>query len=93
MQIMRTQKEFAKIAEYHDLYVHRDMLLADVFENFRNMCRKIYKLDPAKFILAPRLALQAALKKNKVKLDLLIDMDMLLMIEKGIRGGICHSLH
>ena len=55
-------------------------LLADVFDKFRNMCLKIYELDPSKFLSAPGLAWQAALKKTKVKLDLLTDIDMLLMI-------------
>ena len=63
------------------------LMLADVFENFRNMCLKIYVLDPAQFFSAPRLAWQAAFKKTKVKLDLLNDIDMLLMVEKGIGGG------
>ena len=56
------------------------------------MCPKIYELDPAKFLSAPGLAWQAALKKAKVKLDLLTNIDMFLMVEKGIRGGICHSI-
>ena len=68
-------------------------MLADVFENFRNMCLQIYELGPAKFLSAPGLAWQAALKKTKVKLDLLTNIDMLLMVEKGIRGGICHSIY
>ena len=67
--------------------------MADVFENFRKMCLKIYQLDPAKFFSAPGLAWQAALKKTEVKLELLTDIDMLLMIEKGIRGGICNAIH
>ena len=76
------------------MYVQSNtLLLADVFENFRNMCLEIYELDPAKFLSAPGLAWQAALKKTKVKLDLLTDIDMLLMVEKGIRGGICHSIY
>ena len=62
-------------------------LLADVFENFRNMCLEIYELDPAKFLSAPGLACQAALKKTKVKLELLTDIDVLAMVEKGIRQG------
>ena len=62
------------------------------FENFRNMCLEIHELDSAKFLSAPGLASQAALKKTKVKLDLLIDINMLLMVEKGIRGRICHYL-
>ena len=69
------------------------LLLADVFGNFRNMCLKIYQLDFAKFLSAPRLARQAASKKNKAKLDLLTHIDMPLMLEKGIRGGICHSIY
>ena len=65
------------------MYVQSDiLLLADVFENFRNMCIKIYELDPSKFLSAPGLAWQAALKKIKVKLDLLTNIDMLLMVEK-----------
>ena len=57
------------------------------------MCLKIYQLNPVKFLSAPGLAWQAALKKTKVKLYFLIDIDMLLMVEKGIRGGICHSIY
>ena len=76
------------------MYVQNNtLLLADVFENFRNMCFKIYELDPAKFLSSPRLAWQAALKKTKGKEDLLTDTDMLIMVEKGIRGGICHSIY
>ena len=84
--------ETKNLGEYHDFYVQRDtLLLADIFGNSRNMCFEIYELDPAKFLLATGLALQSALKKTKVKLDLLTDIDMLLILEKGIRGGICHS--
>ena len=86
--------EIKNLGEYHDLYVQSNTLLsADVFENFRNMFLEIYELDPAKFISAPGLTWQAALKKTTVKLDLLTDMDMLLMAEKGIRGGICHFIY
>ena len=86
--------EIKKIKKHHDLYVQSDtLLLADVFENFRNMCLEIYKLDPAKFLSAPGLTQQAALKKTKEKLDLLTDVDMFLMVEKSIRGGICHSIY
>ena len=70
-----------------------EKLLADVFENFRNMCLEIYELDPAKFLSASGLAWQAASEKVKVKLDLLTDIDMLLMVEKCIRGGIRHSIY
>ena len=65
------------------LYVQSDtLLLADVFEIFRNMCLKIFELDPARLLSASGLLWQAALKKSKVKLDLLTDIDLLLMVEK-----------
>ena len=82
------------LGEYHDLYVQSDtLLLADVFENFRNKCLKVYELDPAHFLSLPGLAWQACLKKANIKLALLTDYNMLLMVEEGIRGGICHSIH
>ena len=52
-----------------------------------------YELDPAHFLSAPGLAREACLKKTKIELELLTDIDMLLMVEKGIRGGICHAIH
>ena len=82
------------LGEYHDLYVQSDTLsLADVFENFRDMCLKEYELDPAHFLLLPGLAWQACLKKTNIELESLTDYDMLLMVEEGTRGGICHSIH
>ena len=62
--------------------------MADVFENFRDICIKKYKLDSAHYYKAPGLAWDAALKVTEVKLELLSDIDMLLMVEKGIRGGV-----
>ena len=83
-----------KLGDYHDLNVKSDtLLLADVFENFRDMCIKEYELDPAHFVSLTGLAWQACLKKTNIELELLTDYDMLLMVEKGIRGGICHSIH
>ena len=80
------------LGDYHDLYVQSDtLLLADVFNNFRDMCLKEYELDPAHFLLLPVLAWQACLKKTSIELELLTDYDMLLMVEEGVRGGICHS--
>ena len=74
---------------YHNLYNKTDvLLLADVFESFRNICIKNYKLDPAHYYTAPGLAWDACLKMTGVKLELLSDIDMLLMVEKGIRGGV-----
>ena len=75
------------------LYIQSgNLLLAGVYEDVSNMFLKIYELDPAKFLSAPGLTWHAAVKKTKVKLVLLTDIDMLLMVEKGIRGGICHSI-
>ena len=68
-------------------------MLADVFENFRNKCIEIYELDPVHILSAPGLAWQTCPKTTRVKLELLTDIDMLLIVEKGIRGGICHSIH
>ena len=82
------------LGEYHDLYVQTGTsLLADVYEKFRDKCIEIYGLDPSYFLSAPGLAWQACLKKTKVKLELLTDIDMLLMVEKETRGGICQSTH
>ena len=81
------------LGEYHDLYVRSDtLLLADIFENFRQSCLKNYELDPAHFVSLPGLAWQACSKKTNVELELLIDYDMLLMVEEGIRGRICHAI-
>ena len=75
--------------DYHELYNKVDvLLLADVFENFRNICLTNYGLDPAHYYTAPGLAWDASLKVTGVSLELLSDVDMLLMIEEGIRGGV-----
>ena len=79
---------YTYIGDYHDLYVQsHTLLLAYVFENYRNICLEIYKLDPVYFVSAPGLSWQACLKNTEVKLELLTDDDMMLMIEKRIRGG------
>ena len=60
------------LGEYHDLYVQRDtLLLADVFENFRDMRLKVYELDPAHFLSLPGLAWQACLKKKQHKIRII----------------------
>ena len=75
--------------DYHKFYNETDvLLLADVFENFRNLCLKIYGLDPVYYFTAPGLAWDACFKMTNINLELLSDPNMLLMFEKGIRGGI-----
>ena len=79
------------IRDYHDLYLKSDvLLLADVFENFRKTCLKHYNLDPAHYYTSPGLAWDACLKETGQQLELLHDYDMLMMFERGIRGGITH---
>ena len=82
------------LKDYHDLYLKSDViLLADVFETFRDLCMTNYELDPAWYHTAPGLAWNAALKVTKVELELLSDPDMLLMFEKGVRGGVSSIMH
>ena len=91
--IQRVFKEFKmnNLGDYHDLYVQSDtLLLADIFENFRNMSLKTYGLDPGYFVSLPGFAWHACLKITGIKLELITDINMLLMIESGMRGGVCH---
>ena len=75
--------------DYHDLYVCADTAqLSDVFENFRSLCLNDYGLDPTYFVSAPSLAFEVMLKTTKAKTELLTDIDMVLMTEKAIRGGL-----
>ena len=86
--------EIKNLGNYHDLHVQWDtLLLADVVENFRNKCIEIYGLDPTHFFPAPGLAWQACLKKTGVKLELLSDIDMILIVEKDIHGGMCQVVY
>ena len=77
---------------YHELYLIV-LLLANVVEKFQKMCLEFYELDSFKFISAPGLVWQTALKKNQAELDLLTDVDILLMIDKAIKRGICNTIH
>ena len=79
---------------YMRTYVKSDKsLLACVFEEFRNVCMKQYNLDPAHFYGAPGLSWSACLKMTGMKLELLTDIDMVLFLEKGIRGGVSQVSH
>ena len=91
----RLWKEFGihNLGDYHDLYLGPDVvLLANVFEAFRDTCLKHYKLDPAHFYTSPGLAWKACLKCTEIKLELLTHPDMLLMFEEGIRGAITQAV-
>ena len=79
------------MGDYHNLYLKSDiLLLADVFENFRNTCLEYYKLDPCHYFTSPGLSWDAMLKMTNIKLELMTDIDMFRFIEKGLRGGISY---
>ena len=81
------------MGEYHNLDLKSNtFLLTDVFNNFLNIYLEIYRLDLAHFPSAKELAWQAFLKKSKVKLDLLLDTNISLLIEKGIKSVIQHAI-
>ena len=95
LHAQRVWKEFGirDLGDYHDLYLRTDVvLLANMFEAFRDTCLKHYKLDPAHFYTSPGLAWCTCLKCTGIKLELLTDPDMLLMFERGIRGGITQAV-
>ena len=84
-----TTFEMKTMRENHDLYLESDvLLLADVFENFRKVSLQNYELDPCWHYTAPGLSYDAMLKTTGVTLELLTDINMAQMIEKGIRGGV-----
>ena len=94
--MQKVWKEFGihNLGDYHNLHLGTDIiLLANVFEAFRNTCLEHYSLDPAHFYMLPGLAWKACLRKTRVRLELLNDPDMLLMFEHGIRGGIMQAVH
>ena len=84
--------ETNKRGDYHNFYLQSDTsIIPDIFENFRNKGIELYETETAHFLSAPGFTWQACLIKTGVELELVIDIDMLLMIEKGIRAGICHA--
>ena len=81
--------ELKNVGKYYDLYIESNTTMyLKIFE----ICLEIYELDPALFLIEPGLAFQAALEMIKVNLELLTDIDMLLMVEKGIKCGIFHAI-
>ena len=82
------------MGQYHDLYLKSDvLLLADIFENFREINLTNSGLDPAHYVSSPGLSWDAMLKMTNVKLDLISDIDTQNFIEKGMRGGISTITH
>ena len=89
-QNVYTKMNCKTFQDYHLLYLKCDvLLLADVFENFRKTCYTDYQLDPANYISAPSLAWDAMLLMTNIELDLITDPDILDMIERQKRGGLC----
>ena len=79
------------MGDYHDLYLQTDvLLLADVFEKFIKTCLDYYGLDPCHYFSSPGLSWDAMLKTTGIELELLVDIDMHLFIEKGMRGDISY---
>lgn len=77
------------ILEYIKLYLERDVIiLADVFENFRRTCNKIYNLEPVHYPTADSMSWDAMLKCTKVKLDLISDTEMAKFINSARREGL-----
>ena len=92
--MFKTSFEVADLGGYHNLNLFMDMLLlANIFESFRDTCIEHYELDPAHNYTNPGLARNAALKLTGAELDLLVDMDMNLLIEGKIRGGVNFISH
>jgi hypothetical protein len=94
--------ECENLLQYHNIYLSSDtLLLADIWENFRDVCMKIYQLDPCYYYTAPGLSWDAFLYHTneewkekhqcEFELELLIDIDMFIFFEKAIRGGLCKS--
>ena len=79
------------MGDYHDHYLKKDvLLLADVFEKIIDTCLKLYKLNPCHYFSSPGLSWDAMLKMTGMKLEKMVDIDIYLFIEKGLRGGISY---
>ena len=79
------------MCDYHDHYLKKDiLLLADVFEKFIDTCLKFYKLDLCHYFSSPGLSLDAMLKMTGMRLEKIVDINIYLFIEKGLKGGISY---
>ena len=93
MMVWKTFK-CRRMNDYMKLYLKTDvLLLACVFESFRNVCLSQYGLDPSYYVSSPNLSWDAMLKITNVELECISDVDMFQMIDSGIRGGICGISH
>ena len=85
----RNECNMKNMGDNHDHYLKKDvLLLADVFERFIHTCLKFYRLDPCHFFSSVGLSCDAMLKMTGVRFKKIVDIDMFLFIEKGLRGGI-----
>ena len=78
------------MGDYHDHYLIDVLLLADIFEKFIDTCSKFYRLDPCHYFSSPGFSWDAMLKMTGVRLGKIVDIDMYLFIEKGLRGWISY---
>ncbi|RLU18819.1 hypothetical protein DMN91_009176 [Ooceraea biroi] len=82
------------LGQYSDLYLKTDvLLLADVFQNFRETCIRSYGLDPAHYYTLPGYTWDAMLLHTGIEFELLTDVDMVLFVERGVRGGLSQCSH
>ena len=91
-----SDEDYLRAQEVRDIMIYMLKFVyyyLQIYFKILEICLDIYELDPIYFVSAPGLAWQACLKKTKVELELLTDYDMILMTEKGIRGGICQASH
>ena len=93
-QIAWNTFKYKNFLDYHNIYLISDvLLLADIWDNFRNVCYKIYGFDCCYYYTASSLSWDAMLKITKIELELLIDIEKYLFVESGIRGGISQISH